>query len=359
MEMRIGELDAAMRLAGLTNPQCAAVEAVGCEVERSPELKRMAEEDCARLSDVRGSDALKLGETQLKEMFGENAGMYPVLILLSRVGWLKDQYAQLDIDSQVLVDTLSDIPLWIENHYRRTGELGLVEYPWLVNHMRMRLFRLGRLEYIYTKSRVPARFYRHKDNGKVAVLADGGLRYDGAGALTDAADAFVTKFEATANAVLGNPIDEAGVIDKERVALPLEEWSLALAPKDPVLDVHIPEGPPLTPEWIAESLAAAPKFFAEKRGVLDARAFTCGSWLMSPALKKIAPGSNLAAFQALFRVAPYTTRDSQVFERVYGRSRTEWEALPMKTRLQRGVRDWYLAGGNCRQMQGVILLRSV
>ncbi|MEG0271055.1 MAG: hypothetical protein RR821_12475, partial [Clostridia bacterium] len=85
-------------------------------------------------------------------------------------------------------------------------------------------------------------------------------------------------------------------------------------------------------------------------------AFTCGSWLMSPSLPILAPGSHIAAFQQMFHVVPYTVRDNQIFERVYGRPFSIWEDMPMQTHLQRAVRDWYLLGNNCRQMQGVYLL---
>lgn len=356
MKMDRVELQTVFDLIAFSPAQRQAVEAVFHKVQGSATLAAKAGRDCDSLADPQGPDWLHLNANELCQTLGESAGMYPVLILISRVGWLREQYERLGIDMQILRDTLSDIPLWINNCQAHTGRMGLQEYTWLTNHLRMRLFRLGRLEYIYTQSRVPAWFYRHRSDGKVMALAQDGIRFDASGELTESSQAFRAILACDSHQVTGHPVDSLGLIQAQSVVLDLAKWDLALAPGDPVLDVHIPEGPPMLPNNITASLAYAPVFYQEKLGIADARAFTCGSWLMAPALGQIAPESNLAAFQALFRVVPYTVRDNQVFERVYGRALNRWEDMPMKTRLQRGIRDWYLAGRKCRQMQGVILL---
>ena len=74
-------------------------------------------------------------------------GLYPALLLLSATQSLAEAYRLRGIPRQVLVDTLSDIPLWMNNCETHFGYQGMLEFPWLSNHMRMRLFRLGRLEF--------------------------------------------------------------------------------------------------------------------------------------------------------------------------------------------------------------------
>lgn len=53
----------------------------------------------------------------------------------------------LGIPETVITDTLKDIVIWTENHTRRTGGLFLGELSWLSLHMRLQLFRLGRLQF--------------------------------------------------------------------------------------------------------------------------------------------------------------------------------------------------------------------
>lgn len=70
---------------------------------------------------------------------------------------------------------------------------------------------------------------------------------------------------------------------------------------DPVLEVHIPFGPKLTPEDAKASFALARKFFARYFPDYDYRCFTCHSWLLDEKLKAYLPAeSNILRFAALF-----------------------------------------------------------
>ncbi len=53
----------------------------------------------------------------------------------------------MSIPDSVIVDTFRDIVIWTENHTERTGGLYLGELSWLSLHLRMQLFRLGRLQF--------------------------------------------------------------------------------------------------------------------------------------------------------------------------------------------------------------------
>ncbi len=353
------ELNHAFSLISFTSEQRRAVESVSRRINQEPVLERLAQRDAACLADPRGPERLEADKDQLAALLGDLADVYPAVILLTRVSWLEGEYARLGISETLLRDALSDIPLWMCNFEKHTGRIGLREYTWLTNHLRMRLFRLGRLEYILTKSRVPAWFYFNGETAQYAALAASGLWFDASGQLCAQGCGRETVHTCEGGVITGYPIDALGRIQARPLSLRASRWELALAPGDPVLDVHIPEGPPMEPEAVAASLKAAIPFYRDVLGREEERAFTCGSWLMSPALPQILPGSNLAAFQKRFRIAPYTLRDNQVFERVYGRGFTSWEEMPMETRLQRGVRDWYQSGGSMRQMQGVILRREM
>ena len=60
---------------------------------------------------------------------------------------LEKAYNRKGIPEAVLLDTLSDIRYWLDTWYHLKGELYLGELGWLRHHMRMQLFRLGRLQF--------------------------------------------------------------------------------------------------------------------------------------------------------------------------------------------------------------------
>ena len=335
-----------------TREQAQALERLANQAEREPACGEMVARDLSAL--LSGGHALTATPARLAELWPDHPACYPALVLLQAVPQLRERYRAHGIPASILWDTLNDLPLWMSHYERSQGELGLAEYGWLSWHLQFALFRLGRLEYIYTASRVPAYGFRDS-RGALSVLAAAGLRFGRGGALVEADEpGRMSAYTENEQSAVGLPLDEAGRAGGEPVCLCKSRWTRVLAPGDPVLDVHIPEGPRLTPNAVSASLAAAPAFFRERLGRTDMRAFTCASWLLSTALPEMLPGSGVAAFQRRFRVAPYTTSDRQIFERVFGRDKGD--PLPQETALQRAIVQRYLAGGECRNMAGFILL---
>ncbi|RJE90435.1 hypothetical protein D3P07_09600 [Paenibacillus sp. 1011MAR3C5] len=58
-----------------------------------------------------------------------------------------EEYQVREIANNVYFDTFSDIRIWSEVCYRIYGEYGIEEYNWLQEHVQLRLFRLGRLQF--------------------------------------------------------------------------------------------------------------------------------------------------------------------------------------------------------------------
>ncbi len=58
-----------------------------------------------------------------------------------------EQYRLKNIEDEVYFDTFRDITIWCENCFRYFGEYGINEYRWLVNHVKLGIFRLGRLQF--------------------------------------------------------------------------------------------------------------------------------------------------------------------------------------------------------------------
>lgn len=77
------------------------------------------------------------------------AGLLPIFVL----GYLADHALSVNnargIEKEITVATLKDVNLWIKNYEIQHGTLGLAEFHWLMKHYTGRLFRLGRLQFVF------------------------------------------------------------------------------------------------------------------------------------------------------------------------------------------------------------------
>ena len=126
-----------------------------------------------------------------------------------------------------------------------------------------------------------------------------------------------------------------------------EESALPVDPGPWVLDVHIPEAGPLTPDAVLASFEAAKAFFARHFPAQPVTVAVCASWLLDPhLLTALHPESNIVRFQRLF-TAFGEPRDDQL-DAVYftfgRRSLDDLDRLPRATSLQRAVLDRLTAG---------------
>lgn len=73
---------------------------------------------------------------------------------------LQKKYKDMDIDEEILYDTLSDIVYWTVTWSKIKKELYLGELNWLKDHFKMNLFKLGRLQFCMSTARqdVPEKF---------------------------------------------------------------------------------------------------------------------------------------------------------------------------------------------------------
>jgi hypothetical protein len=117
---------------------------------------------------------------------------------------------------------------------------------------------------------------------------------------------------------------------------------------DPVLEIHIPRTGPLDPRACAESLAAAPAFFAKYFPEHHWKLFTCNSWLLDDTLQEFLPtDSNIIRFQKLF------TPVSKVPSNVIGGFVFRWKAtreqileMPAETSLKKAILNRFRRNDN-------------
>ena len=93
-----------------------------------------------------------------------------------------------------------------------------------------------------------------------------------------------------------------------------------------------------------ESFKQALRFFPSIFTNDKFAAFTCHSWLLTPAFLEILPPSNIRWFCSQFVQLPDCTNEHQLFSRVFDsvpleKTEQAFAALPQDTQLQRIVRD--------------------
>ena len=94
---------------------------------------------------------------------------------------LSERYAEAGIPDEILDGTVRDIRLWTDSWSEVKGELYLGELPWLEYHMKMKLFRIGRLQFCHTMAkRAYPKLGISEDDGTldVHIPADGRLDID-------------------------------------------------------------------------------------------------------------------------------------------------------------------------------------
>lgn len=145
---------------------------------------------------------------------------------------MKAVYEKEGYAEQIYWDSLQDIAIWAKCCKADTGRWGMKQFGWLANTLRGRLWRLGRMQFELI----------HFEEG----------RYEKDGVVINSGDT--------------------------------------------VINTHIPEGEPLTPEKRTDAFDRAVKFFGSN-------VFMCESWMLWPAhYEMLKPTSNIISFMDDFDI---------------------------------------------------------
>ena len=220
-------------------------------------------------------DRIPISDTLTPETFdwsGED-GQQNLLSVLYMCEGLSRRYAQLGIPEEILMDTLADVVRWLDVWSDIKGQMYLGEMGWLRWHFLMKIFKLGRLQFLigYAKRDIPER---------------------------------------------------------------------GVQTGDPILDIHIPNAGPLTPEECDRSLKMALEFFPKYFPEHIFTVFTCYSWLLDDTLKGFLPeSSNILRFQNRFTPVARTCSDALLgFVFGWQTTREQLQNRPAETRLKKGIK---------------------
>ncbi|MGO4547719.1 acyltransferase domain-containing protein [Paenibacillus sp. 2TAB23] len=301
-------------------------------------------------------------ETYLKSTMGDLAGMFSVILLLGLLDWMSAYYRSQGIAENVQIDTLDDLLIWMKHHYEEKGVWGLSNLTWMLNHMGGKLFRLGRLQFIQKAFDQAVIGLRNVNNGQVVLLSEQGIAYrsdgrvDGTNGQWDAEQGWTAIYEQKTDSYIGNPILPSGFAANSIVKLSAEEWRIVIQRGDSALEIHIPEGSPMTPQSCSESLARAISFYHDRMPEQLIASFVCVSWLLDPQLGQLVPeSSNISAFQKMLHLFPVRSDDCETYERVFGTDKLDLSTAKKDSGLRRAIIQHVESGHRLHGGGGLLL----
>jgi hypothetical protein len=294
----------------------------------------------------------------LERALGELSGGFYLLVALAMVPRARALHRSMGIPEEISRDTCSQISCFVGNYQRMTGkQLGipLRHLYWLRNYTAGRLFRLGRLEYMFKPFPGGVQVYCHRVTGQVVALAPDGMRYNEAG-YVDPAHGWTASLAEDEETISGYPISPNGFAVRGEVRLPKALWECVLRRGDVTLDMHIPAGGGLTLERCGDSLKRATAFFRQFFPDQEFRAICSASWIFNTQLEQIELSSdNLCRFQRELYLYPVRSSGRDGLWFIFLRDPFDLATAPRDTSLQRGVAD-FLAAGNTWRSGGMFFL---
>ena len=297
---------AAERLAwlGVPDEDASDVLATLPSPDRAPEWWWCLEREVHRVASTMGEPDAERGTWPAFEGPSEplDRRCHFVHAALSVVPFTLAHYAELGVPEDIVRDSLADVARHMGIHRRVHGATGVDAAWWVTLCLRAEIVDLGRLQY---------------NRFSLGIGDESPLWY---------------------------PEDDAAA------------FGPGFRPGDPCLGVHIPEGSPLSPELVGESLGRAARFFAEHDPVDQRRVATCMSWLLDDQLAEYLPAeSNIVSFHRRFELVPgWFDGDGEVLQFVFrvAGDWTDFDALPQRSRLERAAVAHLRAGRHWRMRTG-------
>lgn len=236
---------------------------------------------------------------KLPEGLGSPGRCFYLHVFLAVLSEIRSWHDEEGIPEEISWATLADLGRHVAIHRRVKGGTGIDVPWWMTLHLRGLLYELGRLQYrpFYIGVGSPDPWYSEAE----ATSRGLGFRYG-----------------------------------------------------DAALDLHIPEGMPLSPGACDGSLDLAREFFSEHFAVGGRRIVICSSWLLDDQLADYLPtDSNIVRFQRRFELVPrWVQNDRAILTFVFRKEDPVIEELPQRTKLERAVVYHLRDGGHWRVRTG-------
>jgi len=341
---------------GLTQSEITPLLALAERIAAEPALQHCAQQIYAQTYEGATDEIEPSAETLL----GQDANLLYLLLSIAAVPRLRAVHEQRGVPAAISCAGVQYVAeaahRYAQAHDGQLGLEGWVLRYWFSVIASGDLYRLGRMEYIFSPFDANLRFYRHKASGRVQALAEADLRFTADGyfpyehnatnaahygwATEDlAADAgWTTTLVETATSVTGTPISPYGYAQRQPLQLDKTAWELVVQNGDLVIDLHLPNFMPLTLDLLHNSLQQAMDFFPRYFPERPFKAFVCSSWIFNTQwLDFLPPTSNLLAFQRQGYLFPLPSDGTSPLYFLFGNRLIDLDHVPQDTTLRRAV----------------------
>lgn len=306
---------------------------------------------------------------EMESLHGETYSFY-ALLAVAGLAEAEKHFNKFGIPPEVRRGTYIDTGLWIKHFYANTGKRGISAriLGWEAGLFNGSLYRLGRLQFGIRPFYHQAIVFRNMRTGKLQAFAAPGMKFDSEGLCDgvdghfDPAGSWTSEYAISGDTATGNPVSPEGFASKEKLSLDLFEWKNVLSPGEPIIDVHIPEDGPMTPEACADAVDKALKFFPEYFPGKLFKGFACESWLFDPHFASILkPESNIIKFQKAFYLFPVECSGADTAWRIFGEKGLEHGLanVPRNNSMQKACAEFMERGGFFRSGGGFFLLEHL
>jgi len=334
----------------------AALEEAVALIKSRPELHLLAWHCHRLIFDVDTFDVSKLPALipildNIKPGFNAVFFLWLTMETVSRLRRLNEQRG---IPDEITKATLWDIGI-VQRRYARYHDNKIGMQPRLFNWHRLiskgDLHRVGRFEYIVKAFRGRLRAFRNRQTDDVIALSLPQIQYDKEGyfPLPSNDPDWTSNAETTKSTFIGHPVSPRGFARPETVEISRDEWKEVLTPDDAVLEIHIPEGEPLTEEACRESFEKAIPFFAKFYPEIKPRSFVCYSWLFNTQFETLfTPTSKIVGWQREVYEFPMPSTGNDGLYFVFGQDKIDPSTAPRDSKLRRAIVEHLEAGKNLR-----------
>ena len=86
-------------------------------------------------------------DVEVQTVFESCSPIERLMICLWSANEMRERYEEVGLPEKFFWDNLKDIALWSEDYEKKNDRPGLSEYEWITRTLRLKLFRIGRLQY--------------------------------------------------------------------------------------------------------------------------------------------------------------------------------------------------------------------
>ncbi len=298
----------------------------------------------------------------LKENDKLEQGMLFAVIYLARFELLGAELEKQGIPSKYAQSALWHYKDLFQRNFNCYGEFGFcgMYRNGMVQYIKPRTFRLGRLCFEMNSFSGPYDVYKNKNTGELIPILNAGICYltDGKQAPKDYdGECFVTTFS-DEDDIKGYTVDEEGKLKFTPLSLKKEDYEKVLSKNDAVISVHIPGNEKMSPESVSNSFKEAKAFFETYYKEKNFKAFVCSSWLLDTGLKRfLKPESNILSFQKNFRIVLSFVNTFALYWNIFGVEKfISYSELVPQNNFQQEILDFVKNGEHLYSGNGFIMI---